>query len=189
MQGSSTLWRATSKALQHPFSANNNAKKIIVVTDWLVATIFNKLVNQETADLLSLSKKTEPLLSQRASLTGDRQKGDENVSESEPMVLSRLTSSDSSHEPSSPSSLAEGRRCCCCCWWWMCEEESASPSPGKLWFSVEALQELLLSASSSSSWATGWRGCGLKDRSRERVSEDVSLAWRVLHEWWQVCLT
>lgn len=62
-------------------------------------------------DLLSPSRKTEPLLSQRASLTGDRQKGDEKVSESEPMVLSRLTSSDSSQDPSSPSSPAEGSRC------------------------------------------------------------------------------
>lgn len=115
----------------------------------------------KTADLLSLSKKTEPLLSQRASLTGDRQNGEENVSESEPMVLSRLTSSDSSHEPSSPSSPAEGSCCCCCC----CEEESASPSLAKLWLSAETLQMMLLSASSSSSWATGWRGCGLKSMS------------------------
>lgn len=46
--------------------------------------------------LVSLSRKTEPLLSHRASLTGDKQKGEEKVSESEPMVLSRLTSSDNS---------------------------------------------------------------------------------------------
>ena len=62
-------------------------------------------------DLVSLSRKTEPLLSQRASLTGDRQKGEEKVSESEPMVLSLLTSSDSSQDPSSPSSRAEGGGC------------------------------------------------------------------------------
>lgn len=62
-------------------------------------------------DLFSPSKKTELLLSQRASLTGDRQKGDEKVSESEPMVESRLTSSDSSQDPSSPSSPAEGSHC------------------------------------------------------------------------------
>lgn len=78
-----------------------------------------------TTHLHSLSRKTEPLLSQRASLTGDRQNGEENVSESEPMVLSRLTSSDSSQEPSSPSSPADGSCCCCCCWWW---EEGSAPA-------------------------------------------------------------
>ncbi len=104
-------------------------------------------------DLLSLSRNTEPLLSQRASLTGDKQNGEEKVSESEPMVLSRLTSSDSSQEPSSPSS--EGS----CCW---LEDRSAPASPTRLWLSVEVLLVMFLSSSSSSSWAAGWRECGLE---------------------------
>lgn len=99
-------------------------------------------------DLLSLSRKTEPLLSQRASLTGDKQKGEEKVSESEPIVLSRLTSSDSSQEPSSPSSPAEGS----CCG---CEEGSAPASTARLWLSAEVLLVMFLSSSSSSSWAAG----------------------------------
>ena len=102
-------------------------------------------------DLLSLSRNTEPLLSQRASLTGDRQNGEENVSESEPMVLSRLTSSDSSQEPSSPSSPAEGSGC-----WW---EEGSAPASAP---SVEVLLVMFLSSSSSSSWAAAWRGWGLE---------------------------
>lgn len=105
-------------------------------------------------DLASLSRKTEPLLSQRASLTGDKQKGEEKVSESEPMVLSLLTSSDSSQEPSSTSSPAKGS----CCW---CEDASAPASTTRPWLSVEVLLVMFLSSSSSSSWAAGGREWGL----------------------------
>lgn len=115
----------------------------------------NKAHALPLTDLLSLSRKTEPLLSHRASLTGDRQNGDEKVSESEPMVLSRLTSSDSSQEPSSPSSPAESRRC-----WW--ERASRAPSPTRLWLSVEVLQVMFLSSSSASSGAAGGRERGLE---------------------------
>lgn len=96
-------------------------------------------------DLPSPSKKMELLLSQRASLTGDKQKGEENVSESEPMVLSRLTSSDSSQEPSSPSSPAEGSRC-------GHRDGSAPASPARPRLSTEVLLVMFLSSSSSSSW-------------------------------------
>lgn len=107
--------------------------------------------------LVSLSKKTELLLSHSASLTGDKQKGEEKVSESDPMVLSRLTSSDSSQEPSSPSSPAEGS----CCWG---EAVSAPVSTTRPWFSADVLVLMFLSSSSSSSWATGGREWGLEGK-------------------------
>lgn len=116
----------------------------------LFYSIINKATFNPLTNLLSLSRKTEPLLSQRASLTGDKQKGEEKVSESEPIVLSRLTSSDSSQEPSSPSSPAEGS----CCW---CEDGSAPASTTRLWLSMEVLLVMFLSSSSSSSWAAGGR--------------------------------
>ncbi|TNN66166.1 hypothetical protein EYF80_023644 [Liparis tanakae] len=119
-------------------------KQLHTVNDMKLEMMTEAHLHQPT-NLLSLSRKTEPLLSQRASLTGDRQNGEEKVSESDPMVLSRLTSSDSSQEPSSPSSPAEGSSSC-----W-CEEGSAPASTARLWLSAEVLLMMFLSSSSSSS--------------------------------------
>ena len=107
--------------------------------------------------LHSLSRKTEPLLSQSASLTGDRQKGEEKVSESEPMVLSRLTSSDSS-SPSSPVPREEA-------WCWVGEgSPPASTATGCFWPSLVVLvvgtglvMFLSSSTTTSSSCAVGGR--------------------------------
>lgn len=111
------------------------------------------------AHLLSLSRNTEPLLSKRDSLTGDRQKGEEKVvSESEPMVLSLLTSSaDSSQDPSSPSSPPDWD---CCCWGGGGSMLASRPRPPPFPVLLPILSSS--SRSSSSSWAGGCREWGLQ---------------------------
>ena len=108
------------------------------------------------AHLLSLSRNTEPLLSKRDSLTGDRQKGEEKVvSESEPMVLSLLTSSADS---SSPSSVPDWD---CCCWGGGGSMLASRPRPPPIPVPFPILSSSS-SRSSSSSWAGGCREWGLQ---------------------------
>ncbi|KAG7266776.1 hypothetical protein CRUP_007459 [Coryphaenoides rupestris] len=127
---------------------------------------------------------TEPPLSQSASLTGDRQKGEEKVSESEPMVLSRLTSSDSS----SPSSPAPRDEACwwCWCWCWGGEGSPPPPSAGCFWLSgvvpatpapVVGTLVMFLSSSTtpSSSWAAGGREASSSCRWMRELGTQVRM--------------